>query len=206
MIQPTGEELALRYRAMLDEQLLEIALSYDALTQTAQAAIRNEFAARSLEPPELPESPHHDEEQKWVTIGRYRDLPQAQIAKSVLESAGIPALLRDENTIRLEWVWSNLLGGIRLQVAVQDSESAQAILAQPIPEAISVSDFPDYVQPRCPRCSSLHIRYESKDQKLGVASMLLLGFPVAFSKNAWSCDDCLAQWQETAESKPDAAG
>jgi hypothetical protein len=51
-----------------------------------------------------------------VTIRHYRDLSEAIVARSLLESCGIDAYLGDENLVRLAWQLSNLVGGIGLQV------------------------------------------------------------------------------------------
>ena len=58
----------------------------------------------------------------------------------VLESAGIPCYLRDENTVRTQWLWSNLMGGIRLQVREEDRAAAEALLHQLIPEQTPTDD------------------------------------------------------------------
>jgi DNA-directed RNA polymerase subunit RPC12/RpoP len=121
------------------------------------------------------------------------------MAKSLLESAGIACYLRDENTIRIEWGWSNLMGGIRLQVPVADHSTAEAILAQPIPESIAMEGDSDYQQPRCPRCNSLDILHESTSQKVGAASWLVLGFPIAISKDEWKCHTCGAAWKDVTD-------
>jgi DNA-directed RNA polymerase subunit RPC12/RpoP len=90
------------------------------------------------------------------------------------------------------------MGGIRLQVPVADQEIAEAILAQPIPESIAIEGESDYRQPRCPRCNSLDILHESTSQKVGVAYWLVLGFPVAMSKDEWKCHTCGAVWKDIA--------
>ena len=129
MSQPTPEELASLYRRYTNDQLIDTALQYDTLTAQAQSAIRAEFAARKLDPPEIPDPESLREPQELVIVGRYRDLPQGQMARSVLESAGIPCFLRDENTVRNDWLLSNLMGGMRLMVNANDREAAEAILA-----------------------------------------------------------------------------
>ncbi len=63
-----------------------------------------------------------------LTIRQYRDLPQALLAKSVLESAGIECFLGDDNLIRMDWLWSNLLGGIKLRVRQEDALVASRLL------------------------------------------------------------------------------
>lgn len=195
---PGEGELIQTYRSASDKELIELALTYDSLTEVAQSALRAEFARRGLEPPEIPDDPPKGEFQRLVTVQQYRDLAEAQVAKGVLDSAGIPCCLRDENAVRLEWVWSNLLGGVRLQVNEQDREAAQEVLAQPIPEQIQVDGEIPYDQPRCPRCGSLDIHYQAIHERAGLASIILF-VPIPIPKRAWICEECGAQWREVPD-------
>jgi hypothetical protein len=55
-------------------------------------------------------------------------LPEALVAKGRLDSVGIKCFLSDENTVRMDWLWSNALGGVRLWVREDDlSESADLL-------------------------------------------------------------------------------
>ncbi len=65
-----------------------------------------------------------------VVLRRYRDMPAAFIEKGVLDAAGIKAFLQDDNVVRLDWLWSNAMGGIKLIVREKDAEEAEAILSQ----------------------------------------------------------------------------
>ncbi|HZD76040.1 MAG TPA: DUF2007 domain-containing protein [Acidobacteriaceae bacterium] len=195
---PREDELIQIYRSASDKELIELALTYDSLTEVAQSVLRTEFARRGLEPPEIPDAPPTAAFQRLVTVQQYRDLAEAQVAKGVLDSAGIPCCLRDENAVRLEWVWSNLLGGVRLQVNEQDREAAQEVLAQPIPEQIEVDGEIPYDQPHCPRCGSLDIHYQAIHERAGLASIILF-VPIPIPKRAWICEDCGAQWREVPD-------
>jgi hypothetical protein len=137
---PRESELLETYRSASDGELLDLALTYDSLTEVAQNALRAEFARRGLEPPVIPDPAPEAEMLPVVTVQQYRDLTEAQLAMGVLESAGIPCYLRDENTVRTQWFWSNLIGGIRLQVREEDRAAAEALLNQPIPGQIPVDD------------------------------------------------------------------
>ena len=137
---PRESELLETYRSASDGELLDLALTYDSLTEIAQNALRAEFARRGLEPPVIPDPAPEAELLPVVTVQQYRDLTEAQLAMGVLESAGIPCYLRDENTVRTQWFWSNLIGGIRLQVREEDRAAAEALLNQPIPGQIPVDD------------------------------------------------------------------
>jgi hypothetical protein len=58
------------------------------------------------------------------------DSPEAAIAKSILDAAGIDCVLSDENLVRMDWFWSNLLGGVKLWVRQQNPENATELTDQ----------------------------------------------------------------------------
>src|SRR6202008_3613019 len=120
-------------------ELMALAQGYDSLTDDAQTALRAEFSKRSIEPP-LVEPEALPEKRNLVTIRRYRDLSEAIVARSFLESAGIPVYLRDENLVRLDWQVSNFIGGIRLQVEADDEQAAVELLNQPVSPTIELPE------------------------------------------------------------------
>ena len=67
-----------------------------------------------------------------VTIRVFVDLSEALLAKGSLESAGIECFLIDDNMVRLDWFMVNVFGGIKLKVAAEDAETAQAFLNRPM--------------------------------------------------------------------------
>ena len=125
------------------------------LTDPAREALRVEMERRDLNAPLVPYPPGNEVEVRpMVTVRRFRDLPEAIFAKGSLESAGIECALVDDNMVRLDWFISNLLGGAKLQVRLEDAAAAEEILGQPIPENLDVSGVGEYEQPRCPKCRS----------------------------------------------------
>ena len=64
-----------------------------------------------------------------VTIATFSKVEEAHLLRMRLEAGGIPAYLRDENTIQIDWLYSNALGGVRVQVAEEDVDAAKAVLA-----------------------------------------------------------------------------
>ena len=66
---------------------------------------------------------------KLVTVAKYCYPYEADLAKARLEAEGIPAFAADEHIVRLDWFYSNAVGGIRVQVAEHDAELAKEILA-----------------------------------------------------------------------------
>jgi hypothetical protein len=139
-------DLAAAYTSMGETELLELAASYKSLTDDAQAALRAEFARRKLEPPTIEEPEDRTLDRKLVVLRRYRDLSEAIVARSLLESAGIYAFLCDENLIRLDWQMSNFIGGIRLQVEANDEQAAIDLLHQAIPTSIPFGGEADFLQ------------------------------------------------------------
>jgi hypothetical protein len=156
-------------------------------------------------PPEVPPvatSPDNEIHfEKIVTLRVFRDLPQALLAKGSLESAGIECMLADDNVVRLDWFYSNAVGGIKLLVSSEDAAEAEQFLNQPIPEHLEVAGVGDYEQPKCPKCGSLDVNFRELDP----ATYLSLGgsywgffVPIPIHRRAWSCRTCDAEWEDDA--------
>lgn len=124
-------------------------------------------------------------------------MPEALLAKGKLESAGIESVLADGNLVRMDWLLSNAIGGIRLQVDKQDLEPARVILDEPIPPEFSTNEMGEnFVQPRCPRCCSLDIGFEKINRFWTYGLWLLLSFPIPIRKANWKCYTCGIEWVE----------
>lgn len=67
---------------------------------------------------------------KPMVLRTYRDVTQAMVDRTVLESAGIQCFLYDENLIRLDWFVSNAVGGAKIVVSENDAAEAAKILAE----------------------------------------------------------------------------
>jgi len=132
-----------------------------------------------------------------VTLEHFRDIPQALLAKGKLESAGIECWLADGNLVRMDWLLSNAIGGIRLQVRKPDFESARDLLNEPIPPEFTEEEVgEDFSQPRCPRCYSLDIAHETINRFWTFGLWMLLSFPIPIRQDHWKCYTCNADWVE----------
>ncbi len=124
--------LADLYAAMSDGELLRVAKDPSALTDTALDALESEADRRGLdlnielEKPAL--APAYSE---LAVVRKFRDLHEAWLAKGALDAAGIESHLLDENLVRLDWFYSNAIGGLRLCVRVDDASQAFRVLNQP---------------------------------------------------------------------------
>ena len=141
------------------------------------------------------------ENRRFIVLRRYRDMPDAFLFGSILDSAGIECYLADENTIRMDWFWSNLLGRIKLCVRKMDAETASSLLEQGIPEKFDVDGVGEYQQPRCPMCQSLEVSFRGLNKAVDY-TRALLGGPRPLHRSLWECDACGYQWPESTEKPP----
>jgi len=70
---------------------------------------------------------------KPVVLRTYRDITEAMVDRTALESADIQCFIYDDNLIRLDWFVSNAIAGVKLVVAEQDVADAAKILAEKRP-------------------------------------------------------------------------
>ena len=115
---------------MTDGELQVIVADSSSLTDVAREVLTAEIARRDLTPAEVPAAADI-ELLDLVTIRQFRDLPEAILARGILDSAGIESFLADENIVRMDWFISNLVGGVKLKVRREDVEAANLVLEQP---------------------------------------------------------------------------
>lgn len=218
MIDPEKERARLirRYAELTLGQLQKIAADAPELTEMARQLLSEEITRRGAkpafpvpdkqpEPPppppvELPESapPVLPEITSAVFLRRFRDLPEALLAKGRLEASGINCFLADDNMVRLDWFISNLLGGVKLMVDEADVEDAESVLDQPPPESFEVEAIGEYQQPRCPKCGSLDVSFEELDKKFSYATAFFK-VPIPMHIKGWNCHACKHHWDGPAD-------
>lgn len=137
----------------------------------------------------------------FLVVRRFRDLPEALLCRGILESAAIESFLADENTIRMNWFWSNLLGGVKLCVRNSDADEASSLLDQAVLEKFNVDGVGEYQQPRCPICQSLEISFQGLNKSVDYIRALF-GGPRPLHRSLWQCDSCGHQWPESDEKPP----
>ena len=203
MVDPEEERRRLteRYAGMSEGELKQVAGDGDELSEVAEELLLAEMAKRGLEAPAIDLSqgkPDEVELQELVTIRKFRDLPEAMLAKGSLESAGMECYLVDDNMVRIDWFISNLLGGVKLKVRADDAAEATALLDEPIPEGFDVEGVGAYEQPRCPKCNSLEVTFTGLNKPIAYTSAWL-NFPMPIESKVWRCDACGAKWVNEPE-------
>jgi hypothetical protein len=142
-IDPAGERRRLTnlYSAMTDGELEQIGEDASALTDAAREVLSAELSRRNLPAITSPQAEDPEVEVlDLVTIRQFRDLPEAILARGILESAEIETFFADENIVRMDWFISNAVGGIKLKVRKEDVEAANEALNAPVSEDSSEPD------------------------------------------------------------------
>jgi hypothetical protein len=120
-----------------------------------------------------------------TTIDTYFWLHEALVACCLLEGAGIPARLRDTNLIRLNWMYVNAIGGIRLQVPIARANEAHAILHS---DAVTFEDMPSPAP--CTKCGAESCQLVRRGRRVTFFTWLVIGVPLWLRPHFWKCNRC----------------
>jgi hypothetical protein len=123
-----------------------------------------------------------------TTIATYSFPYEAQIAKARLDAEGIPAFVADEQTINMQWLYSNAMGGVRLQVPEQFAVQAADILAEDHSEELEQELGVDSIC--CSACGSDNTEPYQIGKRWAFLVFLGLDFPLFPVKNTYRCKDC----------------
>ena len=192
------ERLAELYAQMSDAELLRVAEDPASLSDAALDAMEDEAERRGLEIDfEKSNATLAPEFSQLVLIRKFRDLPEAWLARGALAAAGIETHLLDENMVRLDWFYSNAIGGIRLCVHEPDVARSFSILNEP-PESFAFEDesgVAQYQQPRCPTCGARDVKMAGSNTAAAYVTMWA-GVPIPLRTLRWKCNACGGRWEE----------
>ena len=133
------------YAGQMDEELENVATQSHELTEIARETLQAELTKRGLyigqlddqsEPPEQGDAEFRD----LVTVRTFSTLMEAELAKGILDAAGIESFLFDENVGRI--YLANVVGGFRLRVDAANADEANRILK----ENDSGAAVPEYLE------------------------------------------------------------
>lgn len=195
--------LAGLYASKTDIELEVLAGDGASLNDLARGVLRAEIRRRGLNITVLEASLLTPAPPRLAVIRVYRDLPDALIAQSVLDSAEIECFLFDENIVRLDWLYSYLVGGVKLRVKEEDAADSIQLLDQPPVESFMVPGVGEYIQPRCPNCESFDVSFESLMNRI-VFAYLYFGLPIILRNAGWKCFSCGYEWVEQPEAQPES--
>lgn len=104
----------------------------------------------------------------FVLLQSYDNYVSAHIAMGRLEEDGINCWLKDENTVTIDPILSNAIGGIKLMVEETQAERAATILKD------HELQYKETIA--CPRCGSHNIEIVSTPRKPANWISAILGF------------------------------
>jgi hypothetical protein len=135
------------------------------------------------------------------TIASFRDASEAHIVRGLLESEGMHPVIQDEFLIQNDWVYSQAIGGVKLQVPDEEFDLAREILARdPGEQSPSSEETPelcsDDICPKCGSCSTTGQQYSL----WSLIPSLILQLPVFFKKRRRVCTECGEVWK--VENRP----
>lgn len=123
-----------------------------------------------------------------ITVARYSLPYEAHLARARLEAEDIPAFVMDEHTINMQWLYSNALGGVRLQVPQGFEADAAAVLAEN--REPDLEDLEPPSTTRCPYCGSCDTHYHQIGRQCAFLVFLGLQFPLFPVRAGIRCETC----------------
>ncbi|PLX40935.1 MAG: phosphoenolpyruvate synthase [Deltaproteobacteria bacterium] len=114
-----------------------------------------------------------------IALRHYLNPWDAELARGMLDSAGIEAVVFDQNTVYMNWLYSNAIGGVRLMVHEEDLAEAAELLGEA-----------DFARPHCPKCGSADIEAKAPGGIFAFLSTILLGIPHFFISKKAHCKRC----------------
>lgn len=137
---------------------------------------------------------------KFVTVGAYNNPLEAYLARGRLEVEGIAAFLAHEHHVWANWVYSQALGGVKVQVVAEDAKRAAEIL-----DAHNKGEYEESLgrvvtgidENTCPGCGSRD--FKSKFPA-GILLLVVITFGLASiifppRRDRHSCLQCGRKWR-----------
>lgn len=131
----------------------------------------------------------------FLVVNAYDNYVEAHIVKGRLEEEGIDSWLKDENTVTIDPILTNAVGGIKLMVAASQAERALALIRQFKAEKQNLNP--------CPKCDSRNIELVTTPRKPGNWFSVFIGLFVSSYappvEQVYHCFDCGNEYHYKSE-------
>lgn len=114
------------------------------------------------------------------TVRSYLKVEEAHLAAGYLESCGIEAFVKDDETVGLVWAYSNAIGGVKVEVADEDLQRATELLVESAKAEGML---------QCPHCGSNRVKMREM-RFVSFLSYIVLGFLFPAKPRTVDCLDC----------------
>jgi len=125
-----------------------------------------------------------------ITIARFSTPEEAHLFRLRLGAGGVEAVILDEYMVQMDWLISNAIGGVRVQIHEEDLELSKQILQDDLCDSEAV------ITVSCPYCGSVETRSNEFTRRLSFLSILLFSCPLPVAKSQFTCNTCGRAWNE----------
>lgn len=148
---------------------------------------------------------------KIIVFETFYNPIEANIVKSRLLDSGLQCFLSDENSVVINPLFTQALGGVKLHILERDFEKATDVLREEgfAPGFAMISDGGEEEVPlketastglKCPNCESAHVGYvQATKKRFGILtvfiSFMLMVYPFHVNKT-YHCFDCEHEFEE----------
>ena len=135
---------------------------------------------------------------QFIPIWSYDNYVSAQIALGRLQEDGIDCWLKDENTVTIDPILANAIGGIKLMVA--NNQAGQAL------DILNSLQAAHKASLSCPYCKSHNIELVSSPRKplnwiSAITTFFFSSYALTVEKN-YHCFNCKKEFTEPVSSTP----
>lgn len=136
-----------------------------------------------------------------IPIRSYQNSVDAHLAKTFLENQGLIATLQDEHLVNMNWLYSDVLGGVKLIVPASQADRARQLLAEVDKGEREVRED-DLLGLPCPDCHSTRTQLQVGNHSRGwrLLFLVLIYLPIPISEQqSWQCLQCGHSWKVNGE-------
>jgi hypothetical protein len=139
----------------------------------------------------------------FVTVANYSGPVEAHLARTKLESEGIPCFVTDEVYVQVNWLFPNV-GGVKLKVPAEEAQRAKDIL-RPKPRLVVVAAADAVIaddEMICPHCRSFDVYYHRFNHRFVAFVATMFSFLVPWLSYKWVCKQCGYEWKDKSPVRP----
>ena len=127
----------------------------------------------------------------FVVVRAFTSVPDAHVARSVLDSTGIPTRIADEHLVSADWLYSNAIGGVKLLVPEDRAAEALAVL-DATPTEIELPPYLAGHEPAagCRACGGEAFEFVVQGRRWAALSWLLVGLQFMPVRKGNRCCNC----------------
>ena len=131
---------------------------------------------------------------KIIVFETFYNPIEANIVKARLMDSGVQCFLSDENTITLNPLYTQALGGVKLHLFEKDAELARSILQAQEGEIPLTEEAETATVAVCPNCGSANVGYvQATKRRFGIltmiVSLILIVYPF-YARKTYHCFNC----------------